>query len=175
MRFSARTASIWLACGETGIKIWNVATHELIATWQTDVNFGERLAFSPNGRLLAVGSIEGVVELWDNGARQRARTFKGHAGNIHAIAFSPDSMRLASAGADGTVRVWDTTKQRDCDPDSHGPVELRTITILAPTVRPSSRRSGWAGDTWRGLRFANAATGEPIGEAIRIPEWRELL
>ncbi len=154
------------ACGESGIKIWNVATHELIATWQTDVNFADRPEFSPDGQLLAVGSIEGVVELWDNGTGQRLRTFKGHAGNIHAIAFSPDSMRLASAGADGTVRVWDTTKQRDAIPILTA-LSASDYHDLSPDGQTVLTRSGWAGSSWSGLRFASAVTGEPLGEAIQ--------
>ena len=155
------------ACGEIGIKIWNVATHELITTWQTGVNCGDCLAFSPNGRFLAMGSVEGVVELWDSGTGQRTRTFKGQAGAIRAIAFSPDGTRLTSSGSDGTVRIWDTTGQRDAIPilTAASGVDQND---LSPDGRTILTRSGWTTTGSKSLRFASAVTGEQLGEAIQL-------
>jgi WD40 repeat protein len=76
-----------------------------------------RLAFSPDGRLLATASenndsevhAEGAVTLWDLTTGQEVVTLRGHAGAVNAVAFSPDGRRLISASNDHTVRVWDPT------------------------------------------------------------------
>jgi WD40 repeat protein len=66
------------------------------------------LAFSPDGRLLAVG-WERTVYLWDAVTGAEVARFEGHAGKVAALAFAPDGKRLASAGDDTTILIWDLT------------------------------------------------------------------
>jgi WD40 repeat protein len=63
------------------------------------------LAFSPDGRRLAVASgIEAV--LWDVATWKEVGRLRGSAGLVYAVTFSPDSCRRALGHSDGTVRVW---------------------------------------------------------------------
>ncbi|KAL4860467.1 hypothetical protein BDV12DRAFT_205020 [Aspergillus spectabilis] len=66
------------------------------------------VAFSPNSRLLASGSGDETVRLWDTVTGNLQQILEGHSGSVDSVAFSPDGLLLASGSGDETVRLWDT-------------------------------------------------------------------
>ena len=65
------------------------------------------VAFSPDGRRLAVGH-DGAVTVWDWEARQLVfGPLRGHTNKGICVAFSRDGGRLASGSWDGDIRIWD--------------------------------------------------------------------
>lgn len=67
--------------------------------------FVRRVAFSPDGKILASAGYDQQVYLFDlsSGA---LRTLLGHEGYITQLAFSPDGETLATASLDGTIRLF---------------------------------------------------------------------
>ena len=65
------------------------------------------MAFRKDGKLLASGSSDGEVKLWDFPSGQTVHAFNGHSGAITGIVFHPDGKALATASYDHTVRLWD--------------------------------------------------------------------
>lgn len=70
------------------------------------------LAFSPDGRILAIGLEDRTVVLWDLERREALHTLREHVGPVWSLAFSPDGQALASGGYDNIVALWDVASGR---------------------------------------------------------------
>ncbi|MGB4267669.1 MAG: PDZ domain-containing protein, partial [Spirochaetota bacterium] len=64
------------------------------------------VAFSPNGELLASGSLDNTVKLWNIIDKTCIATLKGHEKDVKSVAFSPDGKLLASGSRDKTIKLW---------------------------------------------------------------------
>jgi WD40 repeat protein len=65
------------------------------------------LSMSPDGSLVAAGTIWGDILILDGAQDRLIRMFGGHTLPVRSLAFSPDGSTLASISDDGTVIVWD--------------------------------------------------------------------
>ena len=99
---------------EGRISLWDVARREEVAAFKTGRLPVDSVAFSSDGAVVAAGSGDGIVRVWDAGAQREMATLEGHSsGIIESVAFSPDGAILASASWDSTVKLWDVAAQRE--------------------------------------------------------------
>jgi WD40 repeat protein len=67
----------------------------------------ESLAFSSDGRLLAIGQPNGQLSLYDLPSQKELRRLAAHSQSITALAFSFDGQRLATGSSDRQILIWD--------------------------------------------------------------------
>ncbi|MET7477800.1 helix-turn-helix domain-containing protein [Streptomyces sp. NPDC005648] len=99
--------------GDGRIRIWNPTDGRLRQTFR-GYNTSEVMAFSPDGRTLAVAGAAGAdaeIGLWDPVTGRKLRTLAVPDGAVRGMDFSPDG-RTVAASSLMAVRVWDVATGR---------------------------------------------------------------
>jgi WD40 repeat protein len=101
------------------------------------------VAFSPDGRTLALAGENGTIQLWDmDNLAGTPRILTGHEDRVSTLAFSPDGHFLVSGSDDGVIQLWDMSQPAL----NSAKLEGHTRRILALAFSPDSRWLASAGD-----------------------------
>ncbi|KAF1001654.1 WD repeat-containing protein VIP3 [Apium graveolens] len=107
--------------GSASVKLWNTAEWKLVGTLSIPrpegVKHSEKsgtkkfvlsVAWSPDGRQLACGSMDGTISVFDVVRTKFLHHLEGHSMPVRSLVFSPvDPRVLISASDDGHVNMYD--------------------------------------------------------------------
>jgi len=93
------------------LRIWDVATGELIQTIQAHQKSASGVAYSPDGSLLATAGYDAMARLWALPSGEKRGEMIGGSFAVPAIAFTPDGARLAIVNGN-IIRLRDVGSQR---------------------------------------------------------------
>ena len=86
------------------------------------------VAFSFDNRMLAGGSDDGIIQVWDAGTGDRIYEFKEHTDSVQAVHFSRNRTELLSASLDGNVFLWSLVGEGG---RLHSPIQHNTSVYTA--------------------------------------------
>ncbi|CAO2657559.1 Nn.00g036850.m01.CDS01 [Neocucurbitaria sp. VM-36] len=99
------------------VRLWDIATGSCCKTLDS-INILDAIVFSPDSRLVAMGSEDGTVRVWDV-TTESCLTLGRHTSAVEDVAFSPSIQTLASASFDEAIRLWDITTGSYCTLAGH--------------------------------------------------------
>jgi WD40 repeat protein/serine/threonine protein kinase len=100
-----------LGLNQAAVQLWDMHANKAGPLWQTSTQVQSAIAFSPDGKTLAMGS-NAAVHLRDLAGGPAHAPHTLHKKWVYGLAFSPDGRLLASADEDGRVVIWDRTANR---------------------------------------------------------------
>jgi WD40 repeat protein len=150
------------SAGRGSAKLWDIASGQFLLDI-TAGNYVPALAFSPDGKRLAVGSIAAFdrgdsVNVWDLEPGRGIGHLRGLSREPYTSIFSPDGRLIAALSSDWRVGIWDRA--------AHGLLHVLEVTPgsfndnAALAFSPDGRRfafsAGHEASLW------DVTTGEPI-------------
>jgi WD40 repeat protein len=144
---------------DTPIRLWDAATGKEIRSILGSERNPRDVAFSPDGKILVLASLEGL-RAWEATTGKQLWEHHGTYRNFNSISFSPDGKTLASGG--GIIRLWKARTGEEIRPV---PEACRGMELLALL---SDRRTVFTGVEDGLLRLWRL----PGLEALPLSMWR---
>ena len=109
----ARNAgTVAIATDKNLLQLRDPATGRLLRTLTGSTTVVSSIAFSPDGRMLAAGGLDGTLTLWRTADGGLVRTFAKHQTWMNSLAFSADGRALASTSRDGGAWIEEVASGR---------------------------------------------------------------
>lgn len=105
--FSPDGQKIALESWNNSIKLWNLASGQLLHTLEghaSNVNF---VSFSPDGKIIATASDDNTIKLWEVDSGRLIRTLEGSSSGAKSVRFSSDGRKIISKHGDTSIKFWE--------------------------------------------------------------------
>ncbi len=114
------------------------------------------VAFSPNGKILASGSGDRTIKLWNVETGQEIKSLTGHSGWVYSAAFSPDGKTLASGSSDNSIKLWNVESGQELK-SLAGHSSLVSSVAFSPDGKIIA-----SGSADKSIKLWNVETGQEI-------------
>jgi eukaryotic-like serine/threonine-protein kinase len=141
-------------------QLWDVATGKPVGKGSSRDGMAEAAAFSPDGRLAAVGGADGKVVFLDAATGTPTGKELVHPGPVLALLFTPDGKRLITGCADHHARQFDVASRALIGAPLAMQGEVGALAL--------SRDGQWllTGSHDRTARLWDVKTGRPVGAPL---------
>jgi WD40 repeat protein len=145
----------WLAAGDNAVRLWKIIDGKQIHLFGEHKNWVWTVTFSPDGKILASGSEDQTIILWDTETGNLIKSLESVSW-IKSIVFSPDGKILASGSDDQSIKLWDIhTGECICTLMGH------SQSVNSVSFSPDGKILASGSDD-QSIKFWNIHTGECI-------------
>ncbi len=150
----SKDGKVLVSCGDDKtIKFWDAANGASIKSIDTSEVI-TCIRTSPDGKLLACGTMSGNVVFFDMKTRMRIKTLREHKGLVSSLAFDNKGAIMASCSWDRSIKTWDATKilmNKD--------LALEKRSLLVVRLSPDGKVLASAGDD-REIKLRDVSSGK---------------
>ncbi|MDJ0774357.1 MAG: serine/threonine-protein kinase [Mastigocoleus sp. MO_167.B18] len=161
-----KTITLWNL--ETGTEIHTITGHSSwvrsVAIGSLNTNIGDE-SDRDNRKILASGSTDKTIKIWDLSTGKLIRTLRGHTQSVTSIAITPSAAGsdtiLVSGSADRTIKIWNLSTGKLVN-TLKGHTQSITSLAINPNDRLSNNQTFASGSTDKTIKIWNLSTGELI-------------
>ncbi len=157
--FSA-DGTLLAAAGEKSLTIWTCASGQYTPLLAEECETSRCLAFSADGRTLALGTDDGSVRLWDMPGGHERAVLRGLPGIIRSVAFSADGRRLVSTSESRSIILWDAIEGIEIGPLQPGSKGYNLVLFAAFSADGRHLAVSEASGTPADVTLLDSDTGE---------------
>jgi WD40 repeat protein len=138
-----------IGAADSPARIWDAATGKEIQQLESKDGTSQLVAWSPDGRLIAVGYSDPVVRIWDGELLKPVTRFSRHADRLVDLDFAPNSQRVVSIDTGRQVLIWEA---------------LTGSVVHSLRARGTPNSVAWSPDG----KLVNIATVDPEPEIYQV-------
>ncbi|KAI9219579.1 hypothetical protein BC828DRAFT_161443 [Blastocladiella britannica] len=105
------------------------------------------VACAPSGSLIATGSPDKLIRLWDPRTNRKVSQLAGHTDHVRSVVLADDGRSLLSASSDGSIKLWSLLSNRCVSTLHHHPDSVWALRTAAAMTNATSRAGladGWS-------------------------------
>jgi WD40 repeat protein len=132
-------------------------------------NWITSLAISPiNNQIIAIGSQNGSLILWNYMTGEIIKKFKGHYYGIRSISFNPEGTQLLSAADDQHVKLWDVNSGKLIREFQRNKNTLKAHRGMVKSIIYLNKNQVLSGAYWEGGTYKDYKSVWPPDEPLRV-------
>ncbi|GAB5405648.1 MAG: hypothetical protein Aurels2KO_38790 [Aureliella sp.] len=116
--FGAEGTQVAAAVEDGSVRIWDVATQELVKSFGAHRGIVWMVEYHPSRPLMVTSGDDAEIKLWNTDSFELVRSWEADSA-VRGISFSPDGQRLVAGDREGTLHIFDIDSDEEIARKTH--------------------------------------------------------